>query len=191
MSHLGFLLQWRHTTTIATLLKKKHFIVVAYISICLVQHHHSATWGHAGRCGDREVVQCPTSWLAGIGTGLRHWSISWTYMGLQILLPQWHSSSNKVTLPNQATPYEIIRANYIQSTSLSILYFSSLIFCWHPSFQFIQFLCFDWSMLVEVSAEQYLPDLLVKKDTRRNSCFSLPQIIYGFLLLQSRSVKVM
>ena len=56
--------------TMATLIKEKHLVGVAYIFRDLVQSHLGGTWWLAGRQDAGEAAECPTSWLA----GNRKWS---------------------------------------------------------------------------------------------------------------------
>ena len=108
--------------TMTTLKKDKHLTGVVYVFRGLVHYHHGTTWWHAGVHGAEKGAEISTSWPA----GNRKWSelgLAWAWKTLKStltvthILQQGHTYCNKATPPNSTTPYEIMGANYFQTTT--------------------------------------------------------------------------
>jgi hypothetical protein len=72
-----------------------------------------------GRRGAGEGAESPTSWSTGSRKGLSL-GVAWAYLRPQSPPPQWHTSSNKATPPNSATPYGSTGTSYIHSTTATL-----------------------------------------------------------------------
>ena len=89
VSRLGFLLIWRDTMTMATLIREDIELGLAWSFRGSVHYHHGGTWWHAGRRGAGEVAESSTScksnrkWFHSLG-------MAWAHMRPQSPPPQWH-----------------------------------------------------------------------------------------------------
>jgi hypothetical protein len=111
------------------------------VSIAVKRHHNLSNsykgkhftepglqfWGLVRYCHDRSMAVCRQAW---------HWRRSWEFYiwisrqqeetatpslawasETSVPTPQWHTSSNKATPPKSATPYRLMGAIFIQTTT--------------------------------------------------------------------------